>query len=334
MSASCWLLVLCLMVGGAGWPPAAAAGKAQVYADVRIEAGAANGGCGAHVVVRLANADGPLVHATVGIEWRNGVTTLARATRVTSEAGEIFAWLPNDGGGRPKLALTLGGAALEQWAFARPDGEACPRGTVAEWLSRKLEATALAPRAEPLGATRLDPFPIDGQDRNLSCEFASVQIATTYFGRTVTEYDVEGVVGYDPNPHKGYRGNIEGLWGNTTDYGVYNDALGPAMPAFGYAGDAFYARGDANELKFRLDAGIPVIVWLAQQGDRREVVEIEGRSVTLLAGVHVMVAFAYDETGVTVSDPAEAIYIHYDWEGFMWAWSLLDGMALSVTPLA
>jgi uncharacterized protein YvpB len=327
------LLALVVGLGGIGLRPAAAA-DAQVFVDARIDAGQSAPGCGAHVALTLATTDGPLRRAFVSIVWRDGLTTLATAERLSSDSGQVFAWLPVGDIDAARLAVSVGGEMLQSWRFLRPAGEACLRGTTTEWLSRRAPLDAIAAVDSPLPAMRLEPFPVNGQDRNLSCEFASIETTTIYFGRQVSEYDVEAAVGYDPNPHKGFRGSIDGRWGNTTDYGVYNDALAPKMPTIGYTGDAFYAAGDDTQLKYRIAAGIPVIVWLAQQGDRREYVEIDGEAVTLLAGVHVMVAFAYDDTGVWVSDPAEAIYIHYDWEGFMWAWSLLDGMGLSITPIA
>jgi hypothetical protein len=53
----------------------------------------------------------------------------------------------------------------------------------------------------------------------------------------------------------------------------------------------------------------------------------------LTAGVHVVVAYGYDSGGVYVSDPAVGAKRYYDWGTFSTMWSVLDGMALSVSPM-
>src|SRR3954451_18038578 len=52
------------------------------------------------------------------------------------------------------------------------------------------------------------------QQRNLSCEYASIHIATAAWGRPISEYDLDNLVGWSDNPHLGYRGDITGWWGN------------------------------------------------------------------------------------------------------------------------
>ncbi|MER3484678.1 MAG: hypothetical protein C4345_00570 [Chloroflexota bacterium] len=101
------------------------------------------------------------------------------------------------------------------------------------------------------------------QQRNLSCEYASLYIATATFGQGISEYAFDDVVGWSENPHWGYRGDINGWWGNTNDYGVYAEALVPALAAFGFYGEAFYGDGDPAALTSRIDRGMPTLVWLA-----------------------------------------------------------------------
>jgi predicted double-glycine peptidase len=302
----------------------------QLFVDVSA-APAFGQGCGMQVAVRLQTAVGPAARAQVDIEVRDGVTVVGRVTRLASIDGEAFAWVPSSPAARPRLTLSVGGEPIEAWDLAVVEGS-CAGAPIDEWLSRRVAWSVLAPPAVRPSASTLAPFPTHGQQRNLSCEFASVQIVTTYFGATVSEFDVERLVGYSPNPHKGFRGNIEGWWGNTVDYGVYPEALAPAMPAFGYRAEVLYAEGNPDALTFRLDAGIPVIVWVALQGDRRETIEVDGAKVTLNAGIHVMVAWAYDENGVYLSDPATRAYDFFPWPVFMDRWAILDGMALAVIP--
>jgi uncharacterized protein YvpB len=170
------------------------------------------------------------------------------------------------------------------------------------------------------------------QQRNLSCEYASLEIATGAWGNEISEYSFDDVVGWSDNPHWGYRGDITGWWGNTTDYGVYAEPLANALSQFGFYGDVFYAQGDTWQLTSRLDDGIPVVVWLGMWGDQSVVEQTEGVNYTLTAGMHVMVAYGYSDDGVYLSDPATASYRFYDWDYFLSMWNVLDGMSLGVSP--
>lgn len=172
------------------------------------------------------------------------------------------------------------------------------------------------------------------QQRNLSCEYAAAVIALGAYGVWISEYDFDGMVGWSENPHWGYRGDITGWWGNTEDYGVYASALVAPINEFGFWADAFYAQGDASALTRRIDAGAPVIVWLGLWGDTGYYQWTEdGARYKLASGMHVVVAYGYDSSGVWVSDPATGTRHVYDWGTFMTYWNVLDGMGLSVGPM-
>ena len=170
------------------------------------------------------------------------------------------------------------------------------------------------------------------QQRNLSCEYASLTIATGTFGYAVSEYEFDGRVGWSANPHWGYRGNINGWWGNTWDYGVYAEPLVAPLAEFGFYGEVFYGGGDAGALINRLDRGMPTLVWIGLWGNTAYYDWAEGGGFKLAAGYHVVVAHGYDANGVYVSDPASGSYNYYDWGTFLSMWSVLDGMSLAVAP--
>ncbi len=169
------------------------------------------------------------------------------------------------------------------------------------------------------------------QSRNLSCEYAATYAATAAFGGGVSEQTFIESVPLSANPHYGYRGNIDGWWGNTDDYGVYADALVPTLNAYGYVGESFYSEGDPEMLKVHLNAGHPVVVWLGFWGDTLERLNDDG-TYSVFAGMHVVTAVGYDELGVYVMDPAKGITHHYDWATFTAMWSVIDGMGLAVYP--
>ena len=187
---------------------------------------------------------------------------------------------------------------------------------------------------EGAGATYID-VPLYVQQRNLSCEYAAAVIAMGAFGQWVSEWSFDEMVGWSDNPHWGFRGDINGWWGNTTDYGVYPEALVAPLAQFGFWSEVFYGQGDPWQLKAFLDDGVPVIVWLGLWGDQSFYeYTADGVPYKLTPGYHVVVVHGYDGSGVNVSDPAKGAYNYYPWGDFMWMWSVLDGMSLAVAPMA
>ena len=171
------------------------------------------------------------------------------------------------------------------------------------------------------------------QQRSLSCEYASIQIATTMTGQEISEYEIGSLVPLSENPHRGYRGDIHGEWGNTTDYGVYNEPLQTALDTLGIQSDAFYADGARRALTNAIDAGSPVVVWLGMWGDTSyDAYSADGARYQLTRGMHVMVAYGYDDDGVYLTDPGTAVWRFYAWDEFMAMWNVMDGMGLSVQP--
>lgn len=172
---------------------------------------------------------------------------------------------------------------------------------------------------------------IHAQEHNLSCEYAAAYIATSAFGNGIPESTFLARVPLASNPHYGYRGNIDGWWGNTTDYGVYPEALVPVLSSWGYAADVMYTAGDIAPLTAHIDAGHPVLVWLGVWGDTREVLSDQD-TYSVFAGMHVVTVHGYDDSGIYVSDPAHGTYEFHSWEAFIGMWSVIDGMSLAIYP--
>lgn len=172
------------------------------------------------------------------------------------------------------------------------------------------------------------------QQRPLSCEYASVAMAAQMGGWNVSEYSFDEVVPLNENPHLGYRGNIWGEWGNTTDYGLYPEPLHQALSGWGIPSKVIYAQGDADILRNELSQGRAVVVWLAMRGpvNSFDVQSADGSTYQLTQYMHVMTAYGFDEAGVYLTDPGTAVWRHYNWDSFMEMWNVMDGMALSVYP--
>ena len=213
-------------------------------------------------------------------------------------------------------------------AVTRLGGTILVSGLGSSFVARK---TALA-NDEGLGSAYID-VPTYVQQRNLSCEYAAAVIAMGTFGQWVSEWAFDEFVPVSENPHWGFRGDINGWWGNTEDYGVYAEALVAPLAQFGFWSEVFYGQGDPWQLKAFLSDGVPVIVWLGLWGDQSFYqYTTDGVPYKLTPGYHVVVAHGYDTEGVNVSDPAKGAYNYYPWGDFMWMWNVLDGMALAVAP--
>lgn len=199
----------------------------------------------------------------------------------------------------------------------------------------------------PVGATTIDsntaPAPIEQapalglpvpeykQQRNLSCEYAAAYAAAMAFGWAPSEQHFIDAVPRAMNPHYGYRGNIDGWWGNTEDFGVYAEPLVPVLNDWGFHGEVIYTMGDVGPLIAHLDAGHPVVTWLGFWGDTRERLTDDG-NYSVFAGMHVVTVYAYDAEGVWVMDPAKGAKVHYSWDFFIQMWSVIDGMSLAIYP--
>ncbi|MGI8588230.1 MAG: C39 family peptidase [Chloroflexia bacterium] len=175
-------------------------------------------------------------------------------------------------------------------------------------------------------------FPSVEQWYSLSCEYAAAAAVTLYYGNLVSQRDFLNEVPQDPNPHIGFRGNVNAEWGGTTNYGVYAEPLVPVLAARGYEAQVFY--GPVSRLKAELAAGHPVVVWYA--GKRgylpRTYVTYAGDTFSLTPWEHAVVAYGYDAGGVRVMDVGNGGRYYYAWSSFTARWNYFDEMALVITP--
>jgi uncharacterized protein YvpB len=175
--------------------------------------------------------------------------------------------------------------------------------------------------------------PIYVQQRNLSCESASLVMAMGVYNVWVSEWTIGQLVPLSDNPNWGYRGNIDGWWGNTTDYGVYADPLVEPLAELGFRSSVIAAKDDPAALKRYLANGVPVVLWLGYWGDQSYTEYTEdGTPYRLNPGYHVVVASGYDESGVYAIDPATGAEVSWAWPDFMWMWNAMEGMGLAIWP--
>jgi uncharacterized protein YvpB len=175
--------------------------------------------------------------------------------------------------------------------------------------------------------------PVYVQQRNLSCEYASLVMAMGAYNTWVSEWTIGQLVPLSDNPNWGYRGNIDGWWGNTTDYGVYPKALVKPLAELGFRSAVLGGADEPTALKQYLANGVPVVLWLGYWGDQSYIEYTEdGTPYRLNPGYHVVVASGYDESGVYAIDPATGAEVSWVWSDFMWMWNAMEGMGLAIWP--
>jgi uncharacterized protein YvpB len=322
--------------GAMGMAPASAE---SVAAWMTVATNHPAAGCIVDTSVEVQSGGAPVVGAEVSIVLSDDASTSVIDSMSTTTTETGFAWLSFDTTVAPEKTWLevrvngqyLGGRTI--WV----DGTECAGAPSVLDLSGDVPAVSdtwvSAPAADSAAASASGsgflPVVTYQQQRPLSCEFAAVQIATGMIGYTVSEYEMEAVTPLSPNPHWGYRGNINGEWGNTTDYGIYADALVPGLNYYGYEATSFY--GDPADLTAYLDNGTPVIVWLGMRGDlSHDEYTSDGTRYQVTDYMHVMVVYGYDESGVYLSDPGTGGTVYYDWATFNSMWQTIDGMALAV----
>jgi hypothetical protein len=291
--------------GGTGCPVAA---SVEVRADGAAVAG---------VSVAIALFDGS-----------NNVISTDQAT--TGDDGVAQLSVQTGGADNDWLDISVGDSYLGGLSILPQDGADCGTGT--KEIDSQADTTVPAAPASGNTSSAGGDFPTHYQDHSLSCEYAAIQIVTSWFGSPISEDESLAMVPSAVDPHYGFRGNIDGPWGVTDDYGVYAEALVPVLNAYGYNGDVWYS-ADAGSLQAQLDAGHPTLIWIATRGDTSFYdQDANGNSFKLVPWEHVVVAYAYDSGGVYISDPGTGALNYLSWGWTLGAWSVLDGMALSIYP--
>lgn len=337
--------VLAVAIGGPFAAPSALAQSTGVETTVEVATRWPDVGCQVQVNAEVrsggAVVDGAEVSVILSDDASRARISSDRAiTDGSGVASVVFDTSGGYAGQKTWMQILVNGSYLGGVSIFITGGGACSGAPESVALSGNVSSVAdttveSGAAAEVQAASTGGEVIIPGiftytQQRNLSCEYAAVAIATGTRGNWVSEYEIEALIGASDNPHWGYRGNINGQWGNTTDYGIYAEALVPALNAYGFNGEVSYEGQDA--FKAQIAAGHPTIVWLGMWGDQSTYeYTADGTRYQVTAGMHVMVAYGYDDGGVYLSDPATGGLQYYDWGTFMWMWDVMDNMALGVS---
>lgn len=239
----------------------------------------------------------------------------------------------------PFVAQRFQRGVLQLWVENVPD---MPRpGEVVGVLAGDLaiEMGLLAPPALDAEYGDLDaevagvalPVPAFKQERNLSCESSAAAMAAAYFGVPLPERQIVAELSLDPNPHKGFRGNIDGWFGGIDEYGVYAEPIAEILARHGLRAEVVYALS-LEALKDAANHNKVVISWITLRTlpSRPVTRDIRGERVVLVPAEHAVVVKGYDAWGVLVNDPATGGTDYYRNEDFLRATGYFDGMAVIV----
>lgn len=183
-------------------------------------------------------------------------------------------------------------------------------------------------------AVILSGLPVWKQSLPLSCEAAAVSMVTAYWGQLVEESVLIEHLPRHPNPHRGFRGNVNGVFGGIDDYGVYAEPFVAILEQSGFQAEAVYAQGDENVLKAELRAGRPVVVWMTNLASVQPRLhgEVAGEEFVLVPQEHAVVVYGFDDTLVYVADPGDGQFRSFTWPDFLRSWGYFDGMMLRIWP--
>jgi uncharacterized protein YvpB len=207
--------------------------------------------------------------------------------------------------------------------------------------ARQALATAEAARRSqaksPL-ALILD-VPLLKQERSLSCESSAAAMAAVFHGLPVRESDILQALPDHENPNLGFRGNVDGPYGGTDDYGVYAEPVRQALVGLGleveHLGGGIGRMDYIREIKQHIREGRPVIAWVTyrlQAQSPRQVTLSNGTAVTMVPYEHTVLVVGYHANGLWVHDPYDGTRALYAESDFRRSFAYLGNMALVVGP--
>jgi len=182
--------------------------------------------------------------------------------------------------------------------------------------------------------------PIDAQDFSLSCESSASAMVAAYFKpeppagfSNWEEYFVK-TIPLDCNPHKGFRGKIDGYLSTSCEapngYGVYAEPVAAALNKVGISAIVEYGvdyLGVAQAVK----DGYPVIVWISGKSvePEYETDPETGQKYPLLLGEHVWVVIGVssDNKNFLINDPWQG---RQYWSNNFPRWDVFEGMRVIV----
>ncbi len=185
-----------------------------------------------------------------------------------------------------------------------------------------------------LTEVRLKDIPLRKQQQTLTCEEASVAMATR---GAISEARLVAAMPRDENPFEGIRGKTNStLFGGLTDYGAYAQAVQRGLRALGVESLVLYGGTYENfkeAILGHLRAGRAVVWWHTWRDTYQTPVGVktsDGTMVKLVPYEHVGVIVGANDRGITYNDPYDATVRFVSWADHKRVSSYFDNMALVI----
>jgi uncharacterized protein YvpB len=179
--------------------------------------------------------------------------------------------------------------------------------------------------------------PLLKQERSLSCESSAAAMAAQYHRLAVDESTILHALPLHENPHLGFRGNVDGVYGGLMDYGVYATPIRRVLSEMGLQVEHF--AGGIAEIKEHIREGRPVLAWvtydLQVQAPQERLLAGENdhpQIVTLVPYEHAILIVGYNREGLWVHDPFDGTRNFYSESEFLRSFAYLGRMALVIGP--
>lgn len=175
--------------------------------------------------------------------------------------------------------------------------------------------------------------PVYQQAHSLSCESSAAAMAANYYGVGVNEETIIAALPKHDNPHLGFRGNIDGPYGGTEDYGVYAEPIRQILVQLGLEAEPL--TGGVEEIEAEIRRGRVVMAWITynlQVETPQQITTSDGQIVTLVPYQHVVLVTGYNASGLWVNDPYSGTQAFYPETDFGRSFAYLGNMALVVGP--
>ncbi len=176
------------------------------------------------------------------------------------------------------------------------------------------------------------PVPAFAQERSLSCESSAAAMAASYFGVPLREAQILAAIPANPNPHLGFRGNVDGWFGGVDEYGVYAEPIAKVLSDRGLKAEVVYGLSP-QALREAVSHNKVVISWITYQVAVRTPItrDINGEKVVLVPWEHAVAVKGYDANGIYVNDPGTGAGAYYSNQDFARATGYFGGMAVIVS---
>lgn len=194
--------------------------------------------------------------------------------------------------------------------------------------------------AFPLGA-QADDIPPEAsvcciygypQAYNLSCEARAAADWASFFGYSVTEYELMSAFPTSDDPEEGFVGSWNGYWGNIPpySYGIHPPPVAATLRDFGIPAQA-YSGLTWDDLRREIAAGRPVMIWVIAQmwpGTPVEYTAESGNTTIVAHYEHAMILTGYSETNVQVVDAGSGMLKYFYLDAFLTSWAVLGNRAI------